>query len=77
MKQNLKIMIAGGCGFVGSSLLLIISSINIQSPKYILDNLMRNGSEINLNRLKNKQIVFIKGDLSQKKFLIIYLPAIY
>ena len=68
MKQNLKIMIAGGCGFVGSSLAHHFIHKYSKSKIYILDNLMRNGSEINLNRLKNKQIVFIKGDLSQKKF---------
>ena len=67
-KKGIKIIIAGGCGFVGSSLAHHFIHKYSKSKIYILDNLMRNGSEINLYRLKNERVVFIEGDLSQKKF---------
>ena len=66
MKQNIKIIIAGGCGFIGSSLANFFLSKYLKSKIYILDNLMRRGSEVNLKRLYNDRLVFIKGDLSDK-----------
>ena len=66
MKQNIKIMIAGGCGFIGSSLANFFLSKYSNSKIYILDNLMRPGSEINLERLRNDRLVFFKSDLSNK-----------
>ncbi len=66
MKQNIKIMIAGGCGFIGSSLANFFLYKYPNSKIYILDNLMRLGSEINLKRLRNNRLIFLKGDLSKK-----------
>ena len=66
MKQNIKVMIAGGCGFIGSSLANFFLSKYRNSKIYILDNLMRLGSELNLKRLQNNRIVFFKIDLSNK-----------
>ena len=67
MKSNVKIMIAGGCGFIGSSLAKFFLNKYTNSQVYIFDNLMRKGSELNLKRLKNDRLFFIKGDLSIKK----------
>ncbi len=66
MKQNIKVMIAGGCGFIGSSLANSLLSNYSNSKIYILDNLMRSGSKLNLKRVRNDRLVFIKGDLSNK-----------
>ena len=66
MKQNIKIMIAGGCGFIGSSLANFFLNKYPNSKIYILDNLMRLGSELNLKRLRNDRLIFLKGDLSYK-----------
>ena len=66
MNQDIKIIIAGGCGFIGSSLAVFFLSKYSKSKIYVLDNLMRPGSEINLKRLYNDRLVFIKGDLSDK-----------
>ena len=66
MKKNIKVMIAGGCGFIGSSLANFFLSKYPNSKIYILDSLMRLGSEVNLKRLRNDRLVFIKGDLSNK-----------
>ena len=50
----MKILITGGCGFVGSNIAIFlkkrIKNLKISS----LDNLNRNGSKINLSRLKKK-----------------------
>tara|TARA_S200000501_G_scaffold129580_1_gene122447 strand:+ start:6728 stop:7801 length:1074 start_codon:yes stop_codon:yes gene_type:complete len=66
MKKKIKIMIAGGCGFIGSSLAQFFLSKYLKSKIYVLDNLIRLGSELNLNRLHNDRLIFIKGDLSNK-----------
>jgi len=48
----MKILITGGCGFVGTNIALFLSrkKYKIQS----LDNLSRKGSRYNLNLLKKK-----------------------
>ena len=51
----MKILITGGCGFVGSNLAIYfknnLNGIKISS----LDNLSRKGSLLNLNRIKKKK----------------------
>ena len=59
----MKILITGGCGFVGSSLAI---SIKTKYPSYsivCLDNLKRRGSELNIERLRLANISFIHGDI--------------
>ena len=57
----MKILITGGCGFVGTNIALCLSSIghNVSS----LDNLSRNGSRYNLNLLKKEKINNFKIDI--------------
>ena len=66
METNIKIMIAGGCGFIGSSLANFLINKYSNSKIYILDNLMRLGSEVNLKRLRNDRLIFLKEDLSNQ-----------
>jgi len=59
----LKILITGGCGFVGSSL---AKHFKAKYPSYditVLDNLYRKGSELNIEPLQKMGITFVKGDV--------------
>ncbi|MDB5230134.1 MAG: 3-beta hydroxysteroid dehydrogenase, partial [Chitinophagaceae bacterium] len=63
----MKILITGGCGFVGSYLAI---SLKQKYPNYSIfsfDNLKRNGSYLNLNRLKEHGVEFIHGDIRNKE----------
>ena len=61
----MKVLITGGCGFVGSNLSLYLSSkgFNINT----LDNLSRKGSKYNLSLLKQKKIKNFNVDISNFK----------
>lgn len=52
--MNKKILVTGGCGFIGSNLCLHLKKRNFQV--YSLDNLSRRGSKYNLSLLKKSKI---------------------
>ena len=54
----MKILITGGCGFVGSNLALFLKKKGF--AVHTLDNLTRKGSKYNSNLLKNKKSKIIK-----------------
>lgn len=59
----MKILITGGCGFVGSNICL---KLKHDFPNYkivALDSLKRRGSELNISRLKDSDVEFIHGDI--------------
>lgn len=59
----MRILITGGCGFVGSSLAIYFKS---RYPAYqisVIDNLKRRGSEINIARLRAMEIDFSHADI--------------
>jgi CDP-paratose 2-epimerase len=67
----MHVFITGGAGFVGSNL-----AINLKEkyPSYNItafDNLKRRGSELNLPRLREKEIEFVHGDIRCKEDLFI------
>ena len=49
----MRILITGGCGFVGTNLALFLKSKGFRINS--LDNLSRKGSRYNLNLLKEKK----------------------
>ena len=62
----MKILITGGCGFVGANLALFLSKFFKVST---LDNLSRKGSKYNLSLLKKEKIKNYKFDIYDfKKF---------
>ena len=63
--MNKKILITGGCGFIGSNLCLFLKKRNY--AVYSLDNLSRRGSEYNLKLLKQSKVKNYKIDISNFK----------
>jgi CDP-paratose 2-epimerase len=63
--KKLKILITGGCGFVGSNLCIFLNNKNFTI--FSLDNLSRRGSDFNLDILKKLKIKNFKYDISDKK----------
>ncbi len=62
-----NILITGGAGFVGSSMALQLKAKYPAYEIYVLDNLKRRGSELNIPRLKSAGIHFIHGDIRNKE----------
>ena len=61
----MKILITGGCGFVGSNLCLFLKQKKHKITS--LDNLSRKGSKYNLNFLKKEKIKNLKVDIQNYK----------
>ncbi len=62
-----SILITGGCGFVGSNLAIGFKKKYPSYSIFVMDNLKRRGSELNINRIKEEGIVFIHGDIRNKE----------
>ena len=63
----MKILVSGGCGFVGSNLCIYLKKKLKKIKIYSVDNLFRKGSEINKKRLENIGIKNYKFDISNLK----------
>lgn len=59
----MKILITGGCGFVGSNLAISLKQKYQDSEIVCFDNLHRKGSELNVPRLKEAQIEVLIADV--------------
>ena len=62
-----KILITGGCGFVGSTLAIKLKKKYPQHEIICMDNLKRRGSELNIRRLVKNKIKYIHGDVRCKE----------
>ncbi|MDD3887309.1 MAG: NAD-dependent epimerase/dehydratase family protein [Patescibacteria group bacterium] len=62
-----NILITGGAGFVGSNLALKLKNKYSKTNIFVLDNLKRRGSELNILRLAKQNIKFIHGDIRCKE----------
>ena len=63
----MKILITGGCGFVGSNLAIYLKKNHIANKVASLDNLSRKGSFLNISRLKKYKIKNFKIDISNNR----------
>ena len=59
-------MITGGCGFIGSNIAIFLKNNINNLTIHSLDNLSRNSSKINLNRLKKQKIKNFNLNISNK-----------
>lgn len=60
-----RLLITGGAGFVGSNLAVSLASRHDDWQVVALDNLYRRGSELNLPRLEEAGVEFVKGDVRE------------
>ena len=57
----MKILITGGCGFIGSSLAIFLKEKIKTAQITSIDNLSRKGSTLNKDRTKENKILNIKS----------------
>ena len=65
----MRILITGGCGFIGSNIAIYLKKTNNKNKIYCADNFYRKGSIENKKRLLKKDIVVIKCDIRNEKDL--------
>jgi CDP-paratose 2-epimerase len=58
-----RLLITGGAGFVGSNLAVSLAGRHPDWEILALDNLYRRGSELNLPRLEEAGVEFVRGDV--------------
>lgn len=63
------ILVTGGAGFIGSHIAIMLKSYYPDIQVIALDNLYRKGSELNVPRLEERGVEFVRGDVRKKEDL--------
>jgi CDP-paratose 2-epimerase len=66
----MRVLVTGGCGFVGASVSLALAARNPDWELVAFDNLRRRGSELNLPRLREAGVDFVHGDVRDPRDLL-------
>jgi len=66
-----RILVTGGAGFVGSAVCLALQQTFPQAIVVAFDNLIRAGSELNLPRLQQAGVRFVRGDVRKPEDLAV------
>lgn len=64
--NDMRILVTGGCGFIGSNIAIFLKNKINNLTIHSLDNLSRNSSKINLDRLKKQKIKNFNVSISNK-----------
>jgi CDP-paratose 2-epimerase len=64
-----RLLITGGAGFVGSNLAVSLAAKHPDWEIVVMDNLYRRGSELNLPRLREAGVEFVRGDVREPEDL--------
>jgi CDP-paratose 2-epimerase len=70
-----RVVITGGAGFVGSNLAVSLATRHPDWELIAFDNLYRRGSELNLPRLEEAGVEFVKGDVREPDDLAALPPC--
>jgi CDP-paratose 2-epimerase len=70
----LRVLITGGAGFVGANVGVALAERHPDWELIALDNLHRRGSELNLPRLQEAAIRFVRGDVRGRESLAAIEP---
>src|SRR5262245_40955769 len=62
----MRVLVTGGCGFVGANLCVSLAARHPDWQFVALDNLRRRGSELNLPRLRAAGVRFVHGDVRER-----------
>ena len=65
----MRVLIPGGCGFIGSSISIYLKKKIINCEVITIDNLSRNTSYLNEKKLKKNNIRNIRIDISKNNFI--------
>src|SRR4249919_1510869 len=75
LAPTMRVLVTGGAGFVGANLGISLAGRHPEWELVACDNLYRRGSELNLPRLEQAGVEFVKGDVREPDDLLALAPV--